>query len=134
MSIQTTQHTQDFSSAPQISVDDVAEIARLGFKTIINNRPDGEGGALQPSSAQIEMAAKHHGLAYIFLPVLPNQIESEHVNAYDAAYTSAIKPVLGFCGTGYRAGVIFKRAQTEATNNSSSTASKGLLGWIKNKL
>ncbi len=34
--------TEDFSTAPQISVADVAEAARLGFRTIINNRPDGE--------------------------------------------------------------------------------------------
>ena len=127
MSIQISQHTQDFSSAPQINADDVAEIARLGFKTIINNRPDNEGGALQPSSAQIEAAAKLHGLAYVYLPVVPNQIGAEQIAAFDTAYTQASKPVLGFCGTGYRAGVIFKRAQE-------SGSSKGMFSWLKSKL
>lgn len=134
MSIQISQHTQDFSSAPQISVDDVAEIAQLGFKTIINNRPDGEAGALQPSSAQIETAAQKLGLAYVYLPVVPNQIETEQINAFDAAYTAATKPVLGFCGTGYRAGVIFKRAQAVTENKAANAASKGIMGWIRNKL
>ena len=127
MSIQISQHTQDFSSAPQINADDVAEIAKLGFKTIFNNRPDNEGGALQPSSAQIEAAAKEHGLAYVYLPVVPNQIGAEQIKAFYAAYTQASKPVLGFCGTGYRAGVIFKRAQE-------SGSSKGVFSWIKSKL
>ena len=127
MSIQISQHTQDFSSAPQINADDVAEIARLGFKTIFNNRPDNEGGALQPSSAQIEAAAKLHGLAYVYLPVVPNQIGDEQITAFDTAYTQATKPVLAFCGTGYRAGVIFKRSQE-------SGSSKGMFSWLKSKL
>ena len=127
MSVQISQHTQDFSSAPQISVGDVAEIAKLGFKTIINNRPDNEGGALQPNSAQIEAAAKEHGLAYVYLPVVPNQIEAEQIAAFDTAYTQATKPVLAFCGTGYRAGVIFKRAQE-------SGSSKSMFSWLKSKL
>ena len=31
------------SVSPQISADDIKEIARLGFRSIICNRPDGEG-------------------------------------------------------------------------------------------
>lgn len=42
----------------QITVDDVAVLARQGYRSIINNRPDGEGGPSQPTSAQIEAAAK----------------------------------------------------------------------------
>ena len=34
--------TEDLSVAPQISVEDVAEAARQGFRLIVNNRPDGE--------------------------------------------------------------------------------------------
>ncbi|OZB14271.1 MAG: TIGR01244 family protein, partial [Hyphomonas sp. 34-62-18] len=40
--------TPDFAVAPQISEADVEEIAAAGFKTIIANRPDGEGGVDQP--------------------------------------------------------------------------------------
>ena len=39
-----TKLSDTFSTSPQITVDDVVAIAALGFKTIINNRPDGEGG------------------------------------------------------------------------------------------
>ena len=34
--------TDDLSVSPQISLADVAEAARLGFTTLIKNRPDGE--------------------------------------------------------------------------------------------
>jgi uncharacterized protein (TIGR01244 family) len=54
MTIQITKLTDEFSTAPQISVEDIAEIAQLGFKTIINNRPDAEGGDEQPKSAQLK--------------------------------------------------------------------------------
>ncbi|WP_375193948.1 beta-lactamase hydrolase domain-containing protein, partial [Marinobacter sp.] len=30
------------SVAPQIAIEDVAEIARLGFRTLVANRPDHE--------------------------------------------------------------------------------------------
>src|SRR6185437_9827974 len=60
--------TEDLSVAPQISVADVAEAAAQGFTTIINNRPDGEDPAA-PQSAEIEAAAKSHGLHYVHVPV-----------------------------------------------------------------
>jgi uncharacterized protein (TIGR01244 family) len=44
-------------------------VADAGFKTVINNRPDFEGGPAQPTSAQMEAAAKAAGLSYAFLPV-----------------------------------------------------------------
>ena len=49
-----SRHTESFATAPQITSHDLAEIAAMGFKTVVNNRPDGEGGAEQPSNAEIE--------------------------------------------------------------------------------
>lgn len=110
MTIQITPQSNEFSTAPQINADDLAEIAQLGFKTIINNRPDFEGGADQPTSAQIQAAAEAAGLAYIYIPVVPNNISPEQVSAFANAYASAAKPVLGFCRTGNRAGSICNMA------------------------
>jgi len=45
--------------------------AQAGFKSVINNRPDFEGGPDQPTNASIEAAAKAAGLRYAFLPVQP---------------------------------------------------------------
>jgi uncharacterized protein (TIGR01244 family) len=92
--------TDDFSTAPQISVADVAEAARLGFTTIINNRPDGEDPA-QPASAEIEAAAKAAGLAYAFVPVRGGPGPAE-VEAVREIVDAAEGPVLAFCRSGTR--------------------------------
>ena len=92
--------TDDLSVAPQIGVADVAEAARQGFTTIINNRPDGEDPA-QPPGAEIEAAAKAAGLAYVHIPVrgAPGPAEVEAVRQ---VVDAADGPVLAFCRSGTR--------------------------------
>jgi uncharacterized protein (TIGR01244 family) len=133
MTIQITKISEDFSTAPQISEDDMAEIANLGFKTIINNRPDNEGGAEQPTSAQLAVAAEKLGLKYVHIPIIPNNIQPNQIDAFSATFNAAAKPALGFCRTGNRAGSIFKLAQAGSSNQGSASAPKGLLAWLKSK-
>ncbi|HEV7386421.1 MAG TPA: TIGR01244 family sulfur transferase [Phenylobacterium sp.] len=92
--------TDDLSVAPQIGVADVAEAARQGFTTIINNRPDGEEPS-QPPGAAIEAAAKAAGLAYVHIPVrgAPGPAEVEAVRQ---VVDAAEGPVLAFCRSGTR--------------------------------
>jgi uncharacterized protein (TIGR01244 family) len=101
--------TDDFTTAPQISVEDVEEAARQGFRTIINNRPDDEQPG-QPTSAEIEAAAQAAGLAYHHLPVVggptPQQVE-----ATQAILADATKPVLAFCRSGTRSIVTWSLSQ-----------------------
>ena len=108
--------TDDLSVAPQISVADVQEAAAQGFKTIINNRPDGEADD-QPSSGEIEAAAKAAGLAYHHLPVrggpTPEQVETT-----GRLMSEVAKPVLAFCRSGTRSIVTW--SLSEATNGSRS--------------
>ena len=49
--------TESLSVAPQLQPEDMAELARAGFKTVINNRPDGESED-QPSSTELAAAAE----------------------------------------------------------------------------
>lgn len=132
MSIQITKQSDDFSTASQINVDDITEIAKLGFKTIINNRPDYEGGKSQPLSDQLKVAAEQNGLAYIYIPVIPNDIHPVQVEAFSASYALAVKPVLGFCRTGNRAASIFKLAQMPLATQPNA-ATNSLFAWLKSK-
>lgn len=104
--------TDDLSVSPQINLADVAEAARLGFKTLINNRPDGEDPAQTPS-ADIEAAAKAAGLAYFFIPVrgmpTPDQVEATR-----DTLDQAEKPVLAFCRSGNRSIVTWSICQALA--------------------
>ena len=45
----------------QIGPEHLVQVVEKGFKSVINNRPDMEGGPEQPTSAQIEEAARQSG-------------------------------------------------------------------------
>lgn len=90
------------AAAGQISPEDVASIAAQGFRLLINNRPDGEGGPGQPTSAQIEAAARAAGLAYAYIPVVPGQVTPAQVADMAKALAGAPGPVFAFCRSGAR--------------------------------
>ncbi len=102
MAFNPTRLTDVFSTAPQIQPDDVAAIAALGFKTVINNRPDLEGGSDQPSSASIAAAADAIGLRYAYLPVISGQITEDQAKQFAQLLAESPKPVLAFCRSGAR--------------------------------
>ena len=137
MALKITKHNETFSSCPQINPEDVTEIARLGFKTIINARPDNEGGAEQPISNSIEVAAKKAGLSYVHIPVVPNNIQPSDIAACANFALNAPTPILGFCKTGMRATSLFSSAQQK--NNPSTNIGKEnwlvqkVSGFFKNK-
>lgn len=110
MTLVINQLNKDFSYTSQITVDDIAEIISLGFKTIINNRPDNEGGAEQPKSEALEAIALSYGLTYVHIPVIPNNTQPHQIEVFKEAYAKVPKPILGFCKTGNRASTICKLA------------------------
>ena len=65
MPMQIIALTPDFSVSPQLATTDFVFLAQQGFKTVINNRPDGEGGGAQPTSPEMERAATVAGLHYV---------------------------------------------------------------------
>jgi uncharacterized protein (TIGR01244 family) len=48
---------EDVCVAPQLGPDAMAVAARMGFRSVVNNRPDFEHGPDQPSNAAVEAAA-----------------------------------------------------------------------------
>lgn len=98
------------SFAGQITPDQVQSIADDGFKTIINNRPDGEA-ADQPSSAEIEAAAKQAGLDYKEISFAGNALTQQHVETFADFFNQAKKPVLMFCRTGNRSNGLYEAAK-----------------------
>ena len=104
--------TDDFTTAPQIAVADVAEARRQGFTTIINNRPDGEAPG-QPASAEIEAAAKAAGLAYAHIPVVGGPTPAQ-VEAVRKVVEAADGPVLAFCRSGTRSIITWALGQASS--------------------
>lgn len=95
------QVTDSFAVAPQISEDDVAEIAAAGFKTIIANRPDGEGGIDQPRMGAIRTKAEELGLTFVAIP-FSGAPTPDILERIGAALAEAPSPVLAYCRTGTR--------------------------------
>ena len=93
--------TSRLSVAPQISAADLTTIAQRGFKTVINNRPDGEAND-QPLSAELSAAASRLGIEFIEMPVSSSNISEQNVADFGAQLASATVPVLAFCRTGTR--------------------------------
>jgi len=92
--------TDDFTTAPQISVADVAEAAQQGFKAIVCNRPDNEEPG-QPTAAEIARAAEAAGLTFTHIPVRGAPGPAE-VEAMRHAVDAAQGPVLAYCRSGTR--------------------------------
>jgi len=104
------QITDQVCVAPQLQPTDMAELARLGFRSVINNRPDFEHGPDQPSSADIAQAAAAAGLTYRHLPVNGAYQSPEEIAAFAQLMAELPKPVLAFCRSGARSGRLYAQA------------------------
>ncbi len=100
----------DFAVAPQILPTDLATIAGDGFRTVINNRPDGEAPD-QPGSAELRAAAEQHGLDYRPLPVISGQVGDDDADAFAELLEATQGPVLAFCRTGTRSVMLWALAE-----------------------
>ncbi len=103
---------QDVYAAPQLTPEAMAAAAEAGFKAVINNRPDMEGGPDQPTSAAIEAAAKAAGLEYAYLPVNGGYQSPEEIARCAELLKSLPRPLLMFCRSGARSTKLFMQAQS----------------------
>ena len=105
----------DLTVAPQITVDDVAEAARAGFKTLVSNRPDREGDD-QPATDAIAQAARENGMEWVYLPVQPGNITDDDVARFAPLLETASKPILAFCRTGTRCSTLWALSRARQDN------------------
>ena len=108
MSLPITCHTNQFGTLGQIDASHLAEIVKQGYKSVINNRPDGEGGPSQPSHSEIKAAADAVGLHYVYQPVISSQMTMDDVHRFHEHLEALPKPVLAFCRTGTRCTRLFQ--------------------------
>ena len=104
------QLSADVCVAPQLDPAAMAWAAQAGFKSVINNRPDFEGGPDQPTSAAMQAAATSAGLRYAFLPVQPAVQTPEEIAAFSKLLSELPKPILAFCRSGTRSGKLYRAA------------------------
>lgn len=98
-------------TSPQISPEAMESLAQAGVRRIVNNRPDHEEAG-QPTSVEIETAARAAGLDYVWAPVtgLPG---GDQVAAVAAALADGAPTVL-FCRSGMRSAAAWAMAEAGA--------------------
>ncbi|MBP7241283.1 TIGR01244 family sulfur transferase [Amaricoccus sp.] len=96
-----TRIAPDFAASPQITPEDVAEIAALGYRSLMCNRPDGEEPGQAPF-ARISAAAQAAGLAVAHVPVVSGRITAADVEAFRTALAELPAPVFAYCRSGGR--------------------------------
>ena len=100
--------------AGQIGPADVAALKAQGVTMIVNNRPDGEDVG-QPTSAEIEAAARDAGLDYRHVPIArgmgPSDVEAMR-DAMHAADKGKGK-LFAYCRTGNRSALAWAVAKSE---------------------
>lgn len=102
----------DVCVAPQLTPEAMAEAARAGFRSVVNNRPDFEFGPDQPTNASIEAAARAAGLDYRFLPVAGSFQTPEQIAAFARLLEELPRPILAFCRSGNRSANLYMQAQS----------------------
>lgn len=85
-----------------IQPDDLDEVARRGFRTVICNRRPGEAEA-HPDDRALSQRAAELGLGWRCIPVTPGKYDEADIKAFGQAIENLPTPMLAFCGTGKRA-------------------------------
>jgi uncharacterized protein (TIGR01244 family) len=99
----------DFSVSPQLAAEDFAELAAAGYKTVINNRPDGEEPG-QLTAAEAQQLAQEQGLNYVHIPVKIPDLTTAIVDQFSTALTDNPGPILAHCKSGTRSCVLWTMA------------------------
>ena len=109
--VSTTTLSPVFAVAGQLHAADFAALAQQGFKSVIANRPDGEGWG-QPAAADLEKQAAAAGLQFRYIPLrMSDVLEPSAAEATRAAIADMPGPVLAFCKSGTRSAIAWAAAE-----------------------
>ena len=104
--------SDDITVAPQIAMEELADAARLGFKTIICNRPDGEEPG-QPVAEDMADAAADFGMTFAHQPVISGHLSFEDVDQFGKLLQDLPKPILAYCRSGTRCSTLWALSQAK---------------------
>ena len=120
--------TPTLSVSPQLSEADVAQAARDGFRSIADNRPDGEEPG-QLSAVEMEALAQRHGMGFAHVPAVPGKIGDEEVAQMVSALARLDGPVLAYCRTGTRSATLWALSQAGKRSADSIIATASDAGY-----
>tara|TARA_R110001592_G_scaffold1874_18_gene11472 strand:+ start:5307 stop:6971 length:1665 start_codon:yes stop_codon:yes gene_type:complete len=115
------------SVSEQLLPSDISELAKRGVRTIICNRPDGEGSD-QPLFSEIEKAATEHGIQCHYLPVTMGMVRDEEATAF-ATLLEQEGPIHAFCRSGMRSTTLWALSQANHQPLTDIVATAKLAGY-----
>jgi sulfide:quinone oxidoreductase len=101
----------DYAVAGQLAPEHMKQLADAGFRSVINNRPDGEDSAQTPS-AQMQAAAVAAGLQYVYLPVGAAYPAEGAAVTLKQELARLPKPILAYCRSGARSPTVYSLAKS----------------------
>ena len=101
--------TDDITIYKQIYPSQCIKIAELGYRSVLNIRPDAEVDT-QPNSCDFATATEQANLIYHHIPFDDERLSMMTVQQFADFYRTAPKPILMFCGTGARAKLLYQSA------------------------
>jgi uncharacterized protein (TIGR01244 family) len=96
----------------QIAPSDVAHLKAQGVTMIVNNRPDDEDVG-QPTSAQIEAAAREAGIDYRHVPITRGIGPADVEAMRSAIHEAGEGKLFAFCRSGNRSALAWAVAKSE---------------------
>ena len=90
----------------------MADAGRAGFRSVVNNRPDFEGGPEQPTSASDRSRSAAPPGSHYALPARSQLAVQtpEEIARFAELLATLPKPMLAFCRSGARSGKLFRAA------------------------
>ena len=101
--------TPNVTALPQPTAEDISELAKRGYRSIIGNRPEGETPD-QPAWTELKAAAAANGMKAVHIPVVASNISGQDVDAFREALERLPKPIAAFCRTGTRSTLLWALA------------------------
>lgn len=111
MAIPINPLSTNLSVAPQLAPEDMRAVAEAGYKSVIINRPDYEGGADQPTSADVMAAAREAGMQVEYQPVVSGAMTQQDVERFSQLLETLPAPVLAYCRSGTRCTHLYQAAK-----------------------
>jgi sulfide:quinone oxidoreductase len=106
--------TPDFAVTPALGLEDFSRVSALGFRGVINNRPDGEE-ASQLDASLCAGEARRQGLTYRHIPASTLDLFTDPVvGAMADALQTERGPILAHCKSGLRSAIVWAAASARS--------------------
>ncbi|HDZ56405.1 hypothetical protein LCGC14_0657950 [marine sediment metagenome] len=101
---------EKLSVTDQPSYEDISILEKMGFRTIIANRPHRETED-QPDMLALKNRAESLGMVWREIPVKPGEYSQQDIDEFAEALQTSPAPIVGFCRTGKRVSHLWAYSQ-----------------------